>query len=177
MLTHIGPTAFLIPTVSCPVMFTHSSIASGMPTGEDPALSKDLKKALDGSITGPPSGILFLIAGESMDDTASLAAVYGQSPDFSASIGVMVSAGTSCTASSHGGAPQERSTRSPDVTASELPFSRSAATLRTTAARRVVTARTRRLDPDTRADDGPADVATLIRGVASIITRWGVLCF
>ena len=42
---------------------------------------------------------------------------------------------------------------------------------------RVVTARTRRLDPDTRADDGPADVATLIRGVASIITRWGVLCF
>ena len=62
VLTHMGPTAFLMPTVSWPVMFTHSSIASGMPTGEDPALSKDLKKAFDGSITGPPSGILdFLI--------------------------------------------------------------------------------------------------------------------
>ena len=76
MLTHMGPTAFLMPTVSWPVMFTHSSIASGMPTGEDPALSRDLKKALDGSITGPPSGILFLIrCPGSSDDTASLAAV------------------------------------------------------------------------------------------------------
>jgi hypothetical protein len=36
--------------------------------------------------------------------------------------------------------------------------------------------RTRRFDPDTRGDDGPADVAALMRGVAIIITTHGAQC-
>ena len=56
MLTHRGPTTFLIPIVSSPVSATHSSIASGMPTGLVPAFSSDLKNTEESSIAGPPGG-------------------------------------------------------------------------------------------------------------------------
>mmetsp|Transcript_32829 Transcript_32829/g.78155 ORF Transcript_32829/g.78155 Transcript_32829/m.78155 type:complete len:504 (+) Transcript_32829:806-2317(+) len=52
VLTHNGPIAFLMPMVSFPVLSTHSSIASGMPTGEVPALRSDRRNVVESSIAG-----------------------------------------------------------------------------------------------------------------------------
>jgi hypothetical protein len=68
----------LIPIVSSPVSATHSSIASGMPTGLVPAFSSDLKNTEESSIAGPPGGTFDFVG--KMPPSASFTAVYGQSP-------------------------------------------------------------------------------------------------
>ena len=79
--THRGPIAFLIPTVSSPVIAVHSSIASGIPTGDVPALSRDRRTRREGSIVGPPGGTFDEDFVGSTPPRASFSAVYGQSEE------------------------------------------------------------------------------------------------